>query len=100
MNDGAGMAGRPGGRSAGVQSDITGEMSPWLTLLDLAPARIWLLDGEHLVRWANRAACAIFGLPLADVVGRDPGVFAMARAPDDMPARLAALSGSIAHWSG
>lgn len=84
-------------------SDAEGEFTaaaPWLALLDQAPVRVWLLDSDHRVRWANRAACAVFGRPLSELALRDPVVFGGARAPEDMPARLAALSGRTARWSG
>lgn len=80
--------------------DPRSDMAPWLTLLDLAPVRIWLLDAEHCVRWANRAACAVLGLPLQSILALTREEFGEAHGVHDMEQRHAALRGQIAHWSG
>ncbi|NHB77522.1 PAS domain-containing protein [Rhodobacter calidifons] len=75
-------------------------MAPWLTLLDLAPVRIWLLDAGHRVRWANRAACAVFGLPLDRILLLSRADFCEAHGVHDMDQRQAALAGGTARWAG
>lgn len=80
--------------------DPTVDMAPWLTLLDLAPVRIWLLDEDHRVRWANEAACAVVGLPLERILMLKREDFGEAHGVHDMEQRRTALEGGIARWSG
>jgi len=79
---------------------VAGNMAPWLSLLEQAPVRIWLLDAGHRVRWANRAACAVFALPLDRVLRLSRADFGEAHGVHDMEERRAALAGRMASWAG
>ncbi len=70
-------------------------------MLDAIPARIWFMDREHRVRFANREAAALFDLEPDDIVGRDAeSLTGKESFATDRPFREKALSGQVATWEG
>jgi PAS domain S-box-containing protein len=70
-------------------------------MLDAIPARIWFLDREHRVRFANREAAALFDLKPSQIVGRSAVSLTGQDSFDrNRPFRDTALSGSVATWEG
>ncbi|MFN2606971.1 MAG: ATP-binding protein [Acidimicrobiales bacterium] len=53
--------------------------------LDLLPDAVFRLDADGRVRGANRAAAALTGYPVADLVGRRAGEVLQCRTPDGQP---------------
>lgn len=70
-------------------------------MLDAIPARIWFLDREHRVRFANREAAALFDLEPGEIVGRSAASLTGQESFDsDNSFRDKALSGSVVTWEG
>lgn len=70
-------------------------------LLDALPNRVWLLDREHRVLWANRQAAAFLDRDPADIAGMTlADTLGSTDAPEDLAERTAALDGIAGIWTG
>jgi len=70
-------------------------------MLDAIPGRIWFMDRDHRVRFANREAAALFHLQPEDVIGRCvSSLTGKDSFTKDKPYREEAIAGRVASWEG
>lgn len=70
-------------------------------ILDAIPARIWFMDRQHRIVFANREAAEFYGKKPADIIGQhSEDVIGTAGFDFDLPNREHALAGEIYRWEG